>query len=1038
MRPSTAVRLSVLIGASVTSLTTFAGSIDEFRLWSVARSGNDLAADALYYPFVTPATSIAAGVLVYLPFHTSSPSHTGGDVLATSVAAAVALDFTTQGRDATVTCSSVCVVLTTRLAGRCGDGVRAAAEECDDGNSINGDGCTSLCALEKGFGCISVGRTSADACYNGIVGLVERFEGSSGVREAPVSWIVSLGVGGSWSTASVAAFSGFGGLQINQNAASTAAAIMTHGTTVVSGALTWFSRLLFRFFIPAGAAQGSWSVGPASSELAVGSFASFIFPGYGSYVHTYHRHSVRLAMLDARTGMETLNLYMKASDGGGNGVGSLGSQNLVMRSIGLPTADGDAEVSRLESNVGDGWQLMKTFSAVTLLGDLSVMFDAYIVSGNDYFAYRIAAAGGTTLASAAYSQNVDSASPTGGPSVHSYVTFSVSIPGVLPNTVIMLYMKASDGSGNGVGSGASQYLMCKNAWVNIRTERSFAELNNGVGWVLMATVAIPNDRQQYSLSWLSYIVSGNDYYGLRVARVATAGLVVTISDGGTSAPDPYDCFATGCTAATSFRLCYNDITNGFCDRRSTVKPGEWNVADLLVSQLVYGKYGSARTSPASLRLNFASIGADGPASVYIDDIQVIHVGGDRDLRSLSAQSAGGGGTLGQASPDVYPHLKFPPAGSTTGERVEVSNFPMPSSDFSISLWMRSGSAQRGVVVSYASAAGGTTTEFQIDGYSASGLTVWIRGSSVSSTAELFDATWHHVGVTFVWTTGATTVFVDGTSVLVGNTGAGGRLLYTPGCLVFGQRQGSVCGGFVAANAFVGKIASISVWSLALSSAQVVALLSAPALGSEAGVVASWRSVTRAANRKPATLVDSSGSRANGVIVELRWVEFGPHNAFGSFEHPAPSCAHIRADRPNSADGNYWVVVRTSAAPMPVYCDMTTDGGGWTLVSVALVSQHGSSVWNGEGDLNIASSQDLGAHWHMSSGSINAIGGTKFEMRALCFNSANNYKRYWSNINAYWWGALADIDQRYGALVTASTQSREPHAILLTGRRTITV
>ncbi|HLC52708.1 MAG TPA: myxococcus cysteine-rich repeat containing protein [Candidatus Nanoarchaeia archaeon] len=38
----------------------------------------------------------------------------------------------------------------------CGDGIKSIIEQCDDGNSINGDGCSDSCSIETGFGCTAV------------------------------------------------------------------------------------------------------------------------------------------------------------------------------------------------------------------------------------------------------------------------------------------------------------------------------------------------------------------------------------------------------------------------------------------------------------------------------------------------------------------------------------------------------------------------------------------------------------------------------------------------------------------------------------------------------------------------------------------------------------------------------------------------------------------------------------------------------------------------------------------------------------------
>jgi cysteine-rich repeat protein len=41
-------------------------------------------------------------------------------------------------------CTSTC-----QRAARCGDGQRQGAEQCDDGNLLSGDGCSSSCAFER-------------------------------------------------------------------------------------------------------------------------------------------------------------------------------------------------------------------------------------------------------------------------------------------------------------------------------------------------------------------------------------------------------------------------------------------------------------------------------------------------------------------------------------------------------------------------------------------------------------------------------------------------------------------------------------------------------------------------------------------------------------------------------------------------------------------------------------------------------------------------------------------------------------------------
>jgi len=37
-------------------------------------------------------------------------------------------------------------------------------EECDDDNAANGDGCSSTCTIETGYGCTGGSNTSASNC----------------------------------------------------------------------------------------------------------------------------------------------------------------------------------------------------------------------------------------------------------------------------------------------------------------------------------------------------------------------------------------------------------------------------------------------------------------------------------------------------------------------------------------------------------------------------------------------------------------------------------------------------------------------------------------------------------------------------------------------------------------------------------------------------------------------------------------------------------------------------------------------------------
>jgi len=135
---------------------------------------------------------------------------------------------------------------------------------------------------------------------------------------------------------------------------------------------------------------------------------------------------------------------------------------------------------------------------------------------------------------------------------------------------------------------------------------------------------------------------------------------------------------------------------------------------------------------------------------------------------------------------------------------------------------------------------------------------------------------------------------------------------------------------------------------------------------------------------------------------------------GSVGCPGRSCLTILEASQNgwipsvSFSGEFFINPQAGGTPFEVYCDMTTDDGGWTFVGLGArtASVADRNAWNSDNVLNLSDATGGPAsadHFHLSGQQINDL-MTQNEFRSWC-SGVLGTKRYWTGVGTYSWEGI---------------------------------
>jgi hypothetical protein len=210
--------------------------------------------------------------------------------------------------------------------------------------------------------------------------------------------------------------------------------------------------------------------------------------------------------------------------------------------------------------------------------------------------------------------------------------------------------------------------------------------------------------------------------------------------------------------------------------------------------------------------------------------------------------------------------------------------------------------------------------------------------SLVSNNAIPDNVWTHVAMTYDGTN--LNIYINGSLDI---SAARGSITANNEDVLIGAKKNTS----TPVDFFEGSIGDVRIWNTVRTPAQLQQYMYATLSGTETGLIGYFdfnqgsvgqnnSGITTLYNKVPST---TNGTLTNFTLTDpnlSNWVFIpeiykGPDGT--SAANAAMSAYQIKKDYPNSADGIYWIKNPNinSGTPFQIYADMTTDGGGWTLI-----------------------------------------------------------------------------------------------------------